>query len=345
MESSYQKAKKLLPFMAKKRVPLTPFNYRIFYDYFEGLNSYLKERLDECLRDQVLFTPEISEKLYHEIYDYSEERAKNINAVGKKFETVSSDLGKNLDKTLSSTDNYRQFLSESVAQISSAGESNPNIHAMLSGLLQETKYALNDQSDLADHIESTNKIIATLTSELRDQTRLANMDELTKLYNRRYFTLRFEQMKLEGEGEPLICMAIFDLDHFKAINDTFGHPIGDKVLILCAQILLSQASDNCLPVRYGGEEFILLWQGKDLEEVWKLADGVRQKVAATEIMVRGKSIPVTISSGVARYRPGDGLMDFVERADQALYRAKSSGRNCVVLEEEPKNEPKDEPPA
>jgi diguanylate cyclase len=333
METSYQKAKRLLPFMAKKRIPLTPFNYRIFYDYFEGANPYLKDRLDECLRERVLFTPEISERLYHDIYDYSEERAKNLNAVSQKFESVSTDLGKNLDKTLNSTGHYRQILSESMAHINSSTDVSSPLKSMLNSLLEETKYALNDQSDLADHIASTNKIIATLTSELQDQTRLANMDELTKLYNRRYLTVRFQQMLKEAyEPEPLMCLAIFDLDHFKAINDSYGHSIGDKVLILCAKILQAHSSDDCFPVRYGGEEFIILCRGKGLDDMKGLAESVRKKVAATEIMVRGKNVPVTISSGVSRFRAGEELIDFIERADQALYRAKSSGRNCVVLE-------------
>jgi diguanylate cyclase len=334
MESSYQKAKRLLPFMAKKRIPLTPFNYRIFYDYFEGLNSHLKDRLDECLRDKILFTPEISEKLYHEIYEYSEERAKNLNAVSQKFESVSNDLGKNLNKTLNSTGHYRQILSESMDQINSSPEVEGSIKTVLKSLLEETKFALNDQSDLKDHIESTNKIIATLTTELRDQTRLANMDELTKLYNRRYLIQRFHKLIEDTPNvncQP-ICLAIFDLDHFKSVNDTYGHAIGDKVLILCAKILLAHSSDTCFPVRYGGEEFILLCSGKELSEVKNLAESVRRKVAATEIMVRGKSIPVTISGGVSRYRAGEELTDFIERADQALYLAKSSGRNQVLLQ-------------
>ncbi|MDR2199172.1 MAG: GGDEF domain-containing protein [Deltaproteobacteria bacterium] len=333
MESSYQKAKRLLPFMAKQRVPLTPYNYRIFFDYFDGQNAYLKQKLDKYLQERVLFTPELSERLYREIYDYSEERNKQLSSVSRKFETVSQDLGKNLNKTLNSTGHYRQILSESVAQINSQGATGDSIQAMLSSLLEETKYALNDQSDLADHILSTNKIIATLTSELRDQTRLANMDELTQLYNRRYFSVRFQQMLQESEDDPLICIAIFDLDHFKAINDNFGHPIGDKVLILCAKILLVHSHDDCLPVRYGGEEFILLTRGKAIEEVAELAETVRRKVEATEVKVRGNSVPVTISGGVSRYRPGEELIDFIERADQALYRAKASGRNRVLLEE------------
>jgi diguanylate cyclase len=335
VETSYQKAKRLLPFMAQKRIPLTPYNYRMFYDYFEGVNPYLKQRLEEFLGDGTLFTPELSERLYHEIYDYSEERAKNLSAVSRQFESASYDLGKNLDKSLNSTGHYRQVLSETVSRINSTGdEVGESLKGVLSSLLEETKYALNDQSDLHDHIESTNKIIATLTNELRDQTRLANMDELTKLYNRRYLTLRFNQIVEEQGPSPLVCIAIFDLDHFKAINDTHGHAIGDKVLILCSRILLSYQSEDILAVRYGGEEFIMLCHGKDLDAVRELAEKVRKKVAATEIMVRGKQVPVTISSGVSKYRPGEDLVDFIERADQALYRAKSSGRDRVVVEGE-----------
>jgi diguanylate cyclase len=334
VESSYQKAKSLLPFMAKKRIPLTPANYRLFYDYFEGQSPQLKSRLDQLLGEGVLFTPELSDRLYHEIYDYSEDLASNLKEASQKFETVSIDLGKGLDKTLITTGHYRQFLSESVAQISSSAELSPSLQGILNSLLEETESAFNDQAHLADQIENTNKIIATLTSELRDQTRLANIDELTKLYNRRYFFHRFQQMKEAAKGDPAICLAIFDLDNFKSINDTYGHAIGDKVIILCSKILQSYQADDCLPVRYGGEEFILLCEGKGLPEMKKIAEGVRKKVERTEVMVRGKYVPVTISSGVSKYRPGEDITVFIERADQALYRAKSHGRNMVLLEGE-----------
>ncbi|MDR2460863.1 MAG: GGDEF domain-containing protein [Deltaproteobacteria bacterium] len=335
MESTYQLAKKLLPFMAKKRIPLTPYNYRLFFDYFLGENQALKEKLDEILRVNPILTAQISENLYHDFYDFVGEKMDDLTKVGQKMGRVSQDLSNNLEKTIDSTGHYRQILNETATQISMVGAEGQGLKDILDSLLQETKYALNNQSDLVDHMESTNKIIATLTSELRDQTRLANMDELTQLYNRRFLQYRFSQLIAERGNDVNLSLCLFDLDRFKTINDSYGHSIGDRVLILCAKILQTHASNgDTLPCRYGGEEFLVLCLGLNLTEASKIAESVRTQVEATQINYRGQAIPVTISCGVSQYRPGEDLEAFVDRADQALYRAKGSGRNRVVLEDE-----------
>ncbi|MDR1166135.1 MAG: GGDEF domain-containing protein [Deltaproteobacteria bacterium] len=333
VDSTYQMAKRLLPFMARNRVPLTPFNYRLFYDYLESDDDVLKEKLDEVLRSETIFTPALSEKLYNEFYRAHEEKHKELTQVGEKISRVSEDLGHNLLKSQDSTGHYRQVLNETANQIIQGDLEATAFKEIIDDLLLETKYALNTQSDLADHIHSANRVIATLTSELRDQTRLANMDELTQLYNRRYLTFKFRELLAERGDGLVLSLALFDLDRFKVINDTHGHAIGDKVLILCAKILKNHADlGDFLACRYGGEEFVVLYPGKDKSEAGGLAEIIRQQVESTQVLVRGKNIPVTISSGVSQYRNGEDVADFIDRADQALYLAKSSGRNKVLLE-------------
>jgi diguanylate cyclase len=337
MESTYQLAKRLLPFMAKKRIPLTPFNYRLFYDYLAGDNVELKLKLDEVLIASAtnFLTQETSEGLYHYFYDYVGDKVKTLTQMGDKLNEVSQDLGANLEKTIDSTGHYRQVLNETAQQINQGDLEAASLRNILDSLLQETKFALNSQSDLADHIDSTNKIIATLTSELRDQTRLANIDELTQLYNRRYMTYSYNQFLSDNPKDPVLSLALFDLDHFKIVNDTHGHSIGDKVLILCAKILQGHADSRIqLPCRYGGEEFLVLYPKLPLKEAAAYAEIVRKQVEETKILVRGQAVPITISCGVALYREGEEFLSFVERADQALYHAKSTGRNKVVTEEE-----------
>jgi diguanylate cyclase len=335
MEATYQTAKRLLPFMAKRRIPLTPFNYRLFYDYFEDGGDKLKERLDEILRNHTVLSPELSERLYHEFYDYLGDRARKLTLMGEKIGSISLDLESNLEKTLDTTGHFRQILSESASQMKDNPAADGRFRDMMEGLLQETKAALNDQSDLADHIDTTSRVIANLTRELRDQTRLASVDELTQLYNRRYMTLQFTNLTADrGEG-LVMSLVLFDLDRFKSINDTYGHNIGDRVLLVCAKILQSHAeAGGHLACRYGGEEFIVMCPDFDLDAARELGDSVRRQLEDTAILIRGNSIPVTISGGVSRWRPGETIESFVDRADQALYRAKTSGRNRIVVEEE-----------
>ncbi|MDR2352593.1 MAG: GGDEF domain-containing protein [Deltaproteobacteria bacterium] len=338
VDNTYYLAKKLLPFMARKRIPLTPYNYRLFFDYFEGTNEPLKEKLDEILRNKTLLTPNISEQLYHDFYDHDDERQKRLYTVGERIGKISDSLGENLGKTLDSAGHYRQVLSETAIQINQGDLEAEAMRELLDDLLLETKYALNNQSDLVGHIDNASKLIATLTSELRDQTRLANMDELTQLHNRRSFSVRLKQLVnlSKNPQKPIASLVLFDLDRFKLINDTHGHAIGDKVLILCAKIIKSRSEENdsLMACRYGGEEFLILCGGHTKDEAYGIAEEIRDKIQNTQIMVRGKNIPVTISGGVSQYREGDTIESFIERADQALYRAKSGGRNRVLIEEE-----------
>jgi diguanylate cyclase len=333
IETTYALAKRLLPFMAKRRIPLTPYNYRLFFDYLTSDDQTLKDKLDEVLRSRKVMTPELSEKLYHEFYDYLGDKGVSLTQVGNRIGSVSKQLTKNLEKTLDSTGHYRQLLSDTAQQMSQGEIGDDNVKELLASLILETKYALNTQSDLADHIESTNKIIATLTSELRDQTRLASVDELTQLFNRRYLLASFKQHAEDGGEDPVLSIALYDLDRFKVVNDTHGHAIGDKVLILCAKILQGHADSSVqLPCRYGGEEFLVLYPNGTLKEAAEYAESVRLQVERTKVMVRGEAIPVTLSCGVAQFRKGEDFLALVERADQALYKAKGSGRNKVMTE-------------
>ena len=148
-------------------------------------------------------------------------------------------------------------------------------------------------------------------------------------------TFSYNQFMAENPKGAVMSLALFDLDHFKAVNDNHGHAIGDRVLILCAKILQNHVDSSVqLPCRYGGEEFLVLYPNVGLEEAVTYAESVRKQVEETKIMVRGEAIPITVSCGVSSYREGEEFLPFMERADQALYKAKSTGRNKVVTEEE-----------
>ncbi|MDR2613679.1 MAG: GGDEF domain-containing protein [Deltaproteobacteria bacterium] len=335
MEATYQTAKRLLPFLAKRRIPLTPYNYRLFYDYFAGNDDRLRERLDEILRNNTVMSPELSERLYHEFYDFIGDSARRLTLVGEKIGNISQDLEANLGRTLDSTGRYGQMLSDTASRMAAPGIADGRIKELMEGLINETRAAMSDQSDLAGHIGEANGIIAALTRELRDQTRLASVDELTQLYNRRYLTLQFASLVEKGGDDLLLSIVIFDLDRFKAVNDTYGHNIGDRVLLVCAKIIQNHAAPGGhLACRYGGEEFVLMCPGLPLEGACEIGEAVRRQVEGTAIQIRGNLLPVTLSGGVAQFRPGESFESMVERADRALYRAKSGGRNRIVPEDD-----------
>ncbi|MDR2301951.1 MAG: GGDEF domain-containing protein [Deltaproteobacteria bacterium] len=336
MDFSYDMAKKLLPFLARRRIPLTPENYHLFYDYFLGSNPELTRQLNEALQKESLFTPAVSNRIYKTFYEIDSEHVKVLTQMGEQIETISTSLEENLGQSLDSTGRFQHFLNDSVSQIEHGQLRAEEMKRLVDSLLSETKNALDSQSALADLMEASNKVIVALTEELKDKTRQANIDDLTQLYNRRFMKQRFGELIHEFSvgGFKSLSMAIFDLDRFKTINDTWGHSVGDKVLVITSKIIKSFAGDYHVACRYGGEEFVILFVGLEETEVESLTESIRKKLEETQITIRGENIPVTISAGISYYVPGEDEIAFITRADKALYEAKAAGRNQVKVARE-----------
>jgi len=169
--------------------------------------------------------------------------------------------------------------------------------------------------------------------ELTEQ--LANTDALTGVPNRRQLMSRLEEelARSSRTGKPLAC-ALLDVDHFKRVNDTLGHQVGDEVLVALTRIVREVVRSYDLLGRFGGEEFLLLLPETDLEKAAELAERVRQAMQERLAATAGATLldPVTVSLGVTAQRPGDTLESIIKRADDALYRAKQNGRNRVEQE-------------
>lgn len=160
----------------------------------------------------------------------------------------------------------------------------------------------------------------------------ANTDKHTGCYNKTYFNNRItlEVNKSKVTGDPL-SLIIFDLDHFKKLNDGFGHDAGDYVLKEMAQVIRSNGiREQDIFARYGGEEFVILLPKTNLKQSFEIAERLRKLIESREFMYDGKRLPVTASIGVADYRQGVVTgTDLFKRADDAVYKAKEGGRNQV----------------
>jgi len=175
------------------------------------------------------------------------------------------------------------------------------------------------------------------TNELRlandKLEKLAFRDGLTDLYNHRYFQeiLAKEISRVERYGRPL-ALLILDIDHFKKVNDTYGHPAGDQVLFNMAQALTKAARPSDIIARYGGEEFTVILPETSFSGMKVFAERLRRCVAAISTDIQQHSIKITISCGGAHFSPGDDISpsSLINTADRALYMSKKNGRNMVT---------------
>ena len=165
-------------------------------------------------------------------------------------------------------------------------------------------------------------------------TALANTDELTKLYNRRYFFNIFEREVLQAKitGKPLAVM-LFDIDHFKNVNDTYGHIAGDKILEQMGKVISENKYPLDVVARYGGEEFIVLMPQTPQKEAARAAEKLRSTIDQWQWDIGDKTISVSVSIGLVSMESIDSsdLSEIVQRADDSLYVAKEHGRNRVIL--------------
>jgi two-component system C4-dicarboxylate transport sensor histidine kinase DctB len=156
-------------------------------------------------------------------------------------------------------------------------------------------------------------------------------DPLTHLYTRLYMQDAVAGLEAWQDREPAmaVALALFDVDHFKQVNDTHGHRVGDDVLRAIGQVILDEAREGDIPVRYGGEELAVFLRVHDIQEAVSFAERVRAHVRRLRFVRPRGGLRVTVSAGVTLRAPGEALESFIERGDRRLYEAKRAGRDCV----------------
>lgn len=186
--------------------------------------------------------------------------------------------------------------------------------------------------DVSEHAKDKMELkeLITINKSLEE---ISNFDALTGIYNRRYIqqTLQDAIQERSDTGEALVLL-MFDLDHFKSVNDTFGHIVGDRVLQYVADTVSSALHDNIRFGRFGGEEFMLFFNGLSVEQAMTWTEEMRIRLSEGKVETREGDVRITASFGLAEFTSGikDDL-EFIHNADVALYRSKKEGRNRVTI--------------
>ncbi len=215
-------------------------------------------------------------------------------------------------------------------------------------LVHEIETILTEQGNLIQIMHDTQSFLQLIGSNIRklsdelDQVRVLSLtDELTQLPNRRAFLRRIkDETDRAQRDETLLTVAMIDLDHFKNINDKYGHAVGDEILRVYSRDVLSIFRRYDMVARYGGEEFAVILPNTDMAGSGHAFKKIQNKVAETVIINNNRVLQIpTFSAGLAIYLPGESVESLIERADDALYKAKQAGRNCIEYDRKFTGEP------
>ncbi|KCZ51065.1 hypothetical protein HY29_06845 [Hyphomonas beringensis] len=320
--------------MEEHKTPPFPNTYALMYAYASAENDDIVGIVDNMLERGDLSAYEIDE-VYSNHLCPMQDQAKR-EKIGERVEAQISSV---LDLVGTGVENSDQF--ETVLQQIGNGigqtTSIDQLSAAISNLMSENQRMAGQSRKLSDGLKESRKQIELLRRELEDVRNESMRDPLTSVHNRRAFDIKLAaELDAARQNNSGLCLAIADLDHFKRVNDTFGHRIGDEVLKVFANIISENIKGQDLVARYGGEEFAIILPATDLKAASILIDRIRLQTFQRKLVLKGSKKPlgdISASFGIAQFVPGMTPDNLVELADQRLYLAKRQGRNRVQAED------------
>jgi diguanylate cyclase len=319
------------------RQPAVPRNYEIWYVYATGYNAPLNKIINETLARNGKLTEADLEQIY-ETYLSQIKTTDRIDKVGARVIGEIDDVMTLITEALDMSASYDDSLSGATKKLAVA-RNRDQVKAIVEGLVKSTRDMRETNKALENRLTLSKSEISNLQQSLEAIRAESLTDPLTGLGNRKYFDRSIEMavQNAIANGEPL-SLLMFDIDHFKSFNDSYGHLTGDQVLRLVGMSLKQTIKGQDITARYGGEEFAVVLPNTALRQALTVADHIRRAVMAKELKKKstGEILGrVTISVGVSMLKPGDDTDALIERADACLYAAKRNGRNRVICEVDP----------
>lgn len=319
----------LIQKMASHPAAFTPLNYTVWYEFVTGINPALGQALSKLLDSGSLLDDKTVEKLYTKyISEFnSDEHQDRLQLL----------LGQIAEFT-QETNNQAHHFGDSLQIYGDTLKQNldvPKLDALINDIAGDTTKMRGSIQSLQVELESSQQQVEKLRKELQSARGEALSDPLTGVLNRRGFEgvakQAFNDQSVLDKG---VCLLMVDIDHFKKINDTYGHLFGDKIIRAIAETLKSKIRGQDAVARLGGEEFAVLLTETDVMGARVVAESVRQSVERGKIRRIDSQEAVsgiTISIGVSAYSNGSSIVDLLDQADKALYISKGEGRNRTTV--------------
>ena len=309
----------------------TPAHYELAYGYLIESDRRLVDAVDRAIARLGRLTPEAADLILSEVR--TEMSAETLAGLIDKAQTSLTHIAGLAKQSGADAKAYGQALETKVADLAVEGP-----EQVVAALVELTGSMIEKTRAAEQQLREAGKQMNQLRGSLAEARRIADSDALTGLANRRAFENKLKRAVLQAKesGRPL-AVAFCDIDHFKSINDTHGHDVGDRILKFVAQRLSSVSGNNCFVARHGGEEFVMLFENTTSEQAARMVNEVRADLEERRLVAKQSGEPigkVTFSAGIAPLLPNDpNGRTMLRNADQALYQAKGAGRNRVELSE------------
>ncbi|MDB5413229.1 MAG: hypothetical protein JWR10_1564 [Rubritepida sp.] len=304
----------------------TPANYLVWYSFHGGSEPGLRHAMEIVLAGSGKLAQAGMDELHAQFFD-AEREAHSVHEMSQRLEGAVQEAVGLVAGARDAALRYGGSLQQASDGLADGPE---GLGAVLQRLVAETREVTRRSDAAARRLTETARKTQELQAELVEARRQATTDPLTGLPNRRCFDEAL-RLGLDEAATMPVALIMIDVDHFKAVNDSYGHHVGDAVLRDLAKTLPLALAEGSLAARFGGEEFAVILRGPELRDAARTAEGIRTRIGNSSLLIKqtGQRISVTVSLGLAMAAAGEAAAHLIERADAALYEAKRGGRNRV----------------